>query len=275
MNNLPYESITEIRLVNFLSYREEGILSAWIPRRWDIFFIANFFKMMGCLHVLDVGCGSGFLGCLLAMEGVPVTGIDINIPHSHRFWHSLLNLKVADIRSIPPQNNFDGAFVSWADQGFNPSPYLVNKPFKALVLVMETTGITGDALGRYITDLLHLYKPLLYWDNVNFLDINHTLRQMVKSGVEKDMIPVSLKTSHNRVVLFGRRGEKDISEDILKISPPLAPYPWEKELDMYYNQGEKIEGGRITLWKIKRVEKEDLFLRDMVFQGIIERGLIL
>ena len=48
-------------------------------------------------QVLDVGCGEGILGVLLARRGMEVTGVDIN-PHALRFARELLTREPEDVR---------------------------------------------------------------------------------------------------------------------------------------------------------------------------------
>jgi cyclopropane fatty-acyl-phospholipid synthase-like methyltransferase len=81
--------------------------------------IPNLLEKNGARHVLDLGCGSGWLAIFLARYGFEVTGIDIS-PHAidlAKNWATEEGFKITfdayDIADIPyPPNSFDGVVAN-------------------------------------------------------------------------------------------------------------------------------------------------------------------
>lgn len=82
------------------------------------------------LQVLDVGCGNGFIGSLLAREGIPVIGID-NLSWALPQIHHLFDEQVYESR-IPVSleeygDDFNVAFCSWMIPNANLTKQIVAK----------------------------------------------------------------------------------------------------------------------------------------------------
>lgn len=270
----------ELTFDDFHEHRSPGLVCPWIPRRRDILFMVNFFKASSCSQVADLGCGYGFLGWLLAMEGIPVTGIDVSPEiENSTFNHSLLTLVQGSLEEKLPDRQLDGALLSWPNQGYNPAGIIKEANFRAVIYAVETSSLTGDAYGRYILDLLEKYKPVFYWDNINYRDLNSSLYRHVMSSFSAVDLPPSMKSSHNRVILFLRKDldEKSVADkmETFHRQEKISRYPWEDELDKFYREKEILESGRITLWKLKKIDDEINFIKQMSYTGMIERGLVL
>lgn len=52
------------------------VYDALDPDRSDLDVYAAITREFGAGHVLDIGCGTGDFACLLALEGLDVTGVD-------------------------------------------------------------------------------------------------------------------------------------------------------------------------------------------------------
>lgn len=267
--------LTKITLKHFANRENLPFLSYWIPRRIDICMIRNFFISMKCTNILDIGCSSGFISCLLTGDGLQVHGVDTDDRISHSpFRKPGFTFQVIDAYNITG-NVFDGVFLSWADQQSNPASAVLRQNPKAIVYVIETSGLTGDPQNRYITDILPYYRPYSYWDNINCMDLSSFISRLNSSVRNAALFP---KSSHNRVILFIRRdippgGEKmnyDACHEYLQRS-----YPWEKELDKYFKTGEHIDSGRKILWKISPVIDEGVFVRKLNLENALCRGFVM
>jgi hypothetical protein len=270
----------EINFDDFHENRSPGLVAPWIIRRRDIFNISRFFQEAGASYILDINCTNGFIGWLLAMEGIPVTGVsqsgdtEISV-----FRHSLFAQVKSDINRIENSGIFDGAVLSWSNNSPDVLQAVKNLNLRGLVYVMETsTGTTSDKSTRFIKDLLEIYKPVMYWDNVCHKDINSTLFRIVAGSGSGALAPEIFKTSHNRVILFLHRElhRGKVIENLKKTEKrEIKDYPWEKELDRYYRVGECVDGNRKILWRLKPITSESEFLRTLSYGGIMERGLVI
>jgi hypothetical protein len=270
----------EVSFDDFHDNRTPGIVLPWIIRRKDIYYITRFFQEAGTNYVLDVECSNGFIGWLLAMEGLPITGMDTSDEvELSVFKHSLLALVKNDINKIEKNGVFDGAVISWPGSTSNPAEALKKLNPRGIVFVVEMTGgNSSNKTGKIMRELLEVYRPVLYWDNVCHKDINSALYRIVAGGSSGSFAPEIFKTSHNRVILFLHRElqHSRVIESLKKTeSYNVNGYPWEKELDKYYRIGEYVDGNRKALWQLKPVVSESEFLRNMTYSGIIERGLVI
>jgi 2-polyprenyl-3-methyl-5-hydroxy-6-metoxy-1,4-benzoquinol methylase len=270
----------EVSFDDFHEHRTSGIVVPWAVRRRDIYYMSRFFQEIRSSYILDIECGSGFLGWLLAMEGLPVTGMDTSEKvELSVFRHSLFAFIKNDISKLENNGLFDGVVLSWPSSVENSAQAVKMLNPRGIVFVVEMTGGTsGNKTGQIMKELLEVYRPVAYWDNVCHKDINSTLFRIVSGGSSGMLAPEVFKTSHNRVILLSHRElQHSIIADNLKKSESVNVngYPWEKDLDKYYRVGEYVDGNRKVLWQIKRVSSESEFLRNMSYSGIIERGLVI
>lgn len=87
-------------------------------------FIQAMLKLPPGGKVLDVPCGNGRIGVVLASQGFHVTGIDISQPLLDEAQVKAaarqlqLTLEQRDMRELPWQAEFDGVFCFWESFGF-------------------------------------------------------------------------------------------------------------------------------------------------------------
>ena len=250
--------------------------------------ICRFFECSRCGSVLDLGCGNGFLTRLLALEGLPVTGVDIvrlfdeinmkpgDVCKGEDFYRGrtpgFINMDAMDIH----YGTFEGVFLSWPDQGKNKASMVLKQNPHAVVYVMETTGLTGDKTCGYILDILNNYKPVLFWDNINHRDLESAIFHR-ESGVKN--FP---QYSHNRIILFLRR---DLDINILEYTEKIpneyqwaeqskSGYCWETELDNYYKINEMVNNDKKILWKPVLIKNEIGFLRNISMENACMGGIV-
>lgn len=124
------------------------------PRRSEIRAIALTCKSIGPdPQILDIGCGNGFLGSLLAHEGLRVTGID------DLSWKPPQISKLCDqdcYEFITPlsfenfKKDFDVAFCSWMVPGTNLTKEIITRN-PSLIIHVFSKHIQND--GRQETGL--------------------------------------------------------------------------------------------------------------------------
>lgn len=260
-----------ITISNFTDKDAAGFLAYWIPRSLDILFIREFFMAAGCSNILDLGCSNGFLGWLLAGDGLSVHGIDISPDiENPPFKKAELSREISDGSSLAP-GDFDGVFLSWPNQGKNLAPVVLKPNPRAVVYVIETTGLTGDQEMRYIIDLLIHFRPVAYWDNINHRDLSSAIfrkEKMSQDGGTHGGFPLS---SHNRVILFVRRNDKEDIATRWKKSldgKRLPPFQWEQGLDEFFREGDEVTTGNKILWKPVIVGEEGRFISDLSMENV-------
>ena len=98
-------------------------ISHYAPRKTELRAIALMCKSVGHdPQILDIGCGNGFLGSLLAGEGVRVTGIDDlswRPPQISRFYDREIYEFITPLSFDNYKKDFDVAFCSWMVPGTN------------------------------------------------------------------------------------------------------------------------------------------------------------
>lgn len=102
----------------------------YVPCRREMMALSQIVRAFNQdFRICDVGCGNGFLGSLLAREGLNVFGIDdrsYKQPQISSFYdrkcYEILETSLSD-----PKISFDGAFCSWMTPGTNLTPEIIAK----------------------------------------------------------------------------------------------------------------------------------------------------
>ncbi len=87
-------------------------------------FIQKLLQLAPQAKVLDVPCGEGRLSLEMASRGYQVTGVDITLPllddARRKATERQLNIvwEHRDMRDLPCQEEFDGAFCFWGSFGY-------------------------------------------------------------------------------------------------------------------------------------------------------------
>ena len=124
-------------------------ISHFSPRKSEMRALALMCKNIGTdPQILDIGCGNGFLGSLLAREGVRVTGID-NLswrpPQIPKFYDQDCYELIAPLSFENFKKNFDVAFCSWMVPGINLTKEIIARN-PSLIIHVFSNHIQNDAI---------------------------------------------------------------------------------------------------------------------------------
>ena len=175
--------------------------------------------------VVDLHPGNGFVGSLLAHEGVSVVGTrDPKAKPNQvknfydRNFYSMRETAIADI-DFP----FDVAFSSWMPSGINCTPDIVKHKPKLIVFIYtdhaDDNGVFQTGVPEAFNNLPDNYEIIAEWDVTRPKDLMHE--------VWPDLTPSIEETRKTRI--FADKEFVDI--DVASIQS-ATPYDWEQELDM-------------------------------------------
>ncbi len=198
----------------------------YYPIRDELRVIAHCARQVAKNPVIcDLHPGNGFIGSLLAREGVSVIGVrdpaakpnQIKNFHDKDFY-DMREMKISDI-DFP----FDVAFSSWMPSGVNVTPEIIKHKPKLIVYVY--TDHTDDEGNRQTgtkeayTDLPDNYRIIAEWEVTRPKDL---LRE-----VWPDLTPNIEETRHTRIYADGPYQGIDVTN-----IQHATPYDWEEEVNM-------------------------------------------
>ncbi len=184
--------------------------------------------------VCDLHPGNGFLGSLLAREGLKVIGVrepQVGGNHPAAKPNQIRNFYDSDCYEMREQVitaidfPFDVAFSSWMPAGENDTPEIAKHRPKLIVYVHtkhvnEETGGPQTGTPEAYTDLPDGYQLIHEWGVLRPENLFH--------DVWPDLTPSIEETRY--VKIYADEGYYDI--DIPDPLPPAPPYDWEQELEM-------------------------------------------
>jgi hypothetical protein len=175
--------------------------------------------------VCDLFPGNGFIGSLLAREGVNTVGLrhpELK-PNQIESFHDKECFSYSD-QALSVQH-FDAVLVSWPPSGVNPSPLLAELNTKLLMYIY--TDHVDDASGLRqtgTTDLLDAlqedYREIDAWQVQRPKDLLHE--------IWPDMTPSIEEIRQVRVFAHSSLPTLEPAHSL----PPTQPYDWEKDLHM-------------------------------------------
>jgi SAM-dependent methyltransferase len=112
--------------------KKHGLTIAhYAPAKQEMIALTRIFESSGSkLRILDVGCGNGFIGSLLAREGLPVIGIDDfswSPPQIPYLFDERVYEHRAPVSLEKFEDDFNVAFCSWMVPNVNLTPLIVSK----------------------------------------------------------------------------------------------------------------------------------------------------
>lgn len=177
--------------------------------------------------VCDLRCGNGFIGSLLANEGVRVTGVrepTAKLNQIPDFYDSLRY----EMRTLPITDidfAFDVAFSSWMPSEINDTPHILQHSPK-LIVYIHTDHVDGSS-GRRQTgtaeafvDLPGRYKLIDQWSVMRAQDMLHEVWPELPPSIEETRhVKVYADTPFHGINLLG-------------YAETAKGYDWENELEM-------------------------------------------
>ncbi|MBT8490273.1 MAG: hypothetical protein KJN62_04425 [Deltaproteobacteria bacterium] len=199
----------------------------YVPCNPEIIAISEIIKFYSKNYVIcDVGCGNGFLGSLLAREGINVFGVEdrsYKQPQILNFYdkscYRIIESSVSEINS-----SFDVALCSWMTPGLNLTPIIVKKHPKILIHFFSPDHQSN---GSPTTGVPEAYLPPI---NYNFLTGWGSFLPKDFFLPLREMTGLNLEVSQQKVRAVIIYAHKDLSPDV-KISPLdfTNYYDWDLE----------------------------------------------
>jgi len=201
-------------------------IAPFYPLRGEMQQIAHVIKQLdGEPRVCDLHPGNGFVGSLLARQGVQVTGIkDANAkPHQIAQFYDADCYQWQD--SATALTDGDVVFSAWMPSGQNLTPTIVAQRPKLIIYIYtdhvdESTGMAQTGTAEAFTDLPAHYKRVLEWSIERPKDLFHE--------VWPDLTPSIAETRH--VCIYADEPWQNI--DLGDTLSPEQPYDWEQDLGM-------------------------------------------
>lgn len=175
--------------------------------------------------ILDVHAGNGFIGSLLAREGIDVIGLrdPTAKPNQIRNFYDPRFYSLRDMNLEQVDFAVDVAFSSWMPAGMNVTPSLLALRPKLIIFVYTEHA---DSEGRPLTGtseafngLPESYALIAEWDITRPKDLFKEIWPDLTGSPELV----------RRVRVFADTPFHHLQVEGLQ---PATPYPWEKELEM-------------------------------------------
>jgi hypothetical protein len=199
-----------------------------IPLRDEMRRIAAYARQVAQDPVVcDLHAGNGFVGSLLAREGLQVIGVrdPTAKPNQIRDFYDRdrYQLREQAIESI--DFPFDVAFSCWMPAGTNNTPQIVKHQPKLIVFihtkhVAEESGEPQTGVPEAFTELPERYQLIHEWGMTRPKDLFH--------DIWPDLTPSIEETRYVKV--YADEGYYDI--EVEDDQPAAEPYDWEQELEM-------------------------------------------
>jgi len=199
-----------------------------IPLRDEMRRIAAYARQVAAAPVIcDLHAGNGFVGSLLAREGLKVIGVrDPNAkPNQIKDFSDsdYYELREQTIESV--DFPFDVAFSCWMPAGRNYTPEIVKHRPKLIVYVYskhanEETGAPQTGTPEAYTDLPERYQLVHEWGMTRPKDLFH--------DIWPDLTPSIEETRYIKVFADRDFQYIEVEDD----QPAAEPYDWEQELEM-------------------------------------------
>lgn len=199
-----------------------------IPLRDEMRRIAAYARQVATAPVIcDLHAGNGFVGSLLAREGLKVIGVrDPGAkPNQIKDFYDrdCYELREQAIASI--DFPFDVAFSCWMPAGKNYTPEIVKYQPKLIVFIHtkhanQETGEPQTGTPEAYTELPERYQLIHEWGMTRPKDLFH--------DIWPDLTPSIEETRYIKVYADRAYQHIEVEDD----QPSAEPYDWEHELEM-------------------------------------------
>jgi len=201
-------------------------VAPYYPLRGELQQIAHIIKQLGDdPQVCDLHPGNGFVGSLLAREGLCVIGLRDATTRPNQ----IANFYDAEVyrwyEGELKDKSWDAVFSAWMPAGTNITPTIIAATPKLIVFIHtdhvdESTGMAQTGTAEAFPDLPANYRQILDWTIDRPADLFHEVWPDLTQNIAET----------RRVRIYADEPWHDI--DVGSHLEPQTPYDWEKELDM-------------------------------------------
>lgn len=208
-------------------------IAPYYPLRGEMIQLAHMIRQISERPmVADIHPANGFIGSLLANEGVPVIGLRDPAAKPNQIknffdseCYQMVECGLADWAKQPQQQPIDVILSSWMPAGQNVTPQIVAHQPKLIIYIHtehhdESTGLQQTGTEEAFTALPARYQLICDWSITRPLNLF--------SDVWPDLTPSIEET--RQVKVYADTPWHDI--DIGLTLQPAAPYDWELDLEM-------------------------------------------
>jgi hypothetical protein len=201
-------------------------IAPFYPLRGEMQQMAHCIKQLeGQARVCDLHPGNGFIGSLLAREGVDVFGLRDAAAKPNqitKFYDAdVYHFEEGDLDSVA----CDVIFSAWMPSGKNLTPAIVSRKPKLIVFIHtehvdQSTGLWQTGTAEAFIDLPANYKQILEWSIERPQDLLNEIWPELTASIAEI----------RRVRIYADEPWHDI--DTGAALTAKTPYDWELELDM-------------------------------------------
>lgn len=203
-------------------------IAPYYPLHNEMQQIAHCIKQLGGAPVVcDLHAGNGFIGSLLAREGVNVIGLrePQSKPNQIEDFYDADCYQIREMEISEIDFPLDVMFSSWMPGGKNYTPEIIKHQPKMIIFVHtnhinEETGVPQTGTRDAFTSLPDNYKLIADWSLTRPKDLFREIWPELTPNIEE--------TRH--VKIYADKPYHGI--DVGKTLPATTPYSWEEELEM-------------------------------------------
>lgn len=203
-------------------------ISHFYPLRREMRKIAHYARQVAAAPVVcDIDCRNGFVGSLLAREGVKVIGVrdPAGKPNQIADFYDPKHYELRTLSITGIDFPFDVAFCAWMPSGVNYTPELLNHSPKLIVYVYTDhidapSGRRQTGTADAFDNLPPRYKLIDEWQVVRPQDMMHEVWPDLGGFIEETRL----------VKIYADEPWHDIS--LRGYTEAAKGYDWETDLDM-------------------------------------------
>lgn len=199
-------------------------VAPYYPLRWEMKKIAAYIHQLNSPSMLDWYPGNGFIGSLLAREGIKVTGIREHVTKPCQIPSFYDNECYEFLETLEDEQVTEAILVAWPPAESNPTQELLARNAKLLVYVFtehvdESSGKRQTGSENMLKDLADQYTVIDEWTVVRENNILHEIWPDMTPSIEETRI----------VKIFAKR---DLQFSSVGNASSFSVYDWEKDLQM-------------------------------------------
>ncbi len=203
-------------------------IAPFYPLRGEMQQIAHCIKQVAEVPIVcDLHAGNGFVGSLLAHEGVKVVGTrdPAAKPNQITDFYDAERYTMKEMAIDAIDFKFDVAFSAWMPSGKNLTPEILKHKPKLIIFIHtdhtdEKNEVPQTGTPEAFTALPENYALIAGW--------SITRPQDCLKEVWEELTPSIEEVRHVKIYADTPWHEIDLGEGLV----PEEPYDWEKELDM-------------------------------------------